>query len=130
MIVLDENFPESQRQLLRGWRYHIHQVGYEVGRKGLKDTEIIPLLFQLRSPTFFSLDTDFYKPQWCHLHYCLVYVNVGQYEAATFIRRFLSHNEYKTKNKRKGRVIRLSHTGISMWRLHAEKEEFLSWVNL
>ena len=57
-------------------------------------------------------------------------MDVGQYEAATFIRRFLSHNEYKTKNKRKGRVIRISHTGISMWRLHAEKEEFLSWVNL
>ena len=38
MIVLDENFPESQRQLLRGWRYHIHQVGYEVGRKGLLGT--------------------------------------------------------------------------------------------
>ncbi len=127
MIVLDENFPESQRQLLRGWRYHIHQVGYEVGRKGLKDTEIIPLLFQLRSPTFFSLDTDFYKPQLCHLHYCLVYVDVGQYEAASFIRRFLSHNEYKTKNKRKGKVIRLSYTGISRWHLHTKKEEFLSW---
>jgi hypothetical protein len=94
----------------------------------LKDTEIIPLLFQLRTPTFFSLDSDFYKPKLCHLRYCLVFVDVGQYEAATFIRRFLSHSEYKTKNKRKGRVIRISHSGISMWRLHAEKEEFLSWV--
>jgi hypothetical protein len=129
MIVLDENFPESQRQLLRGWRFRIHQVGYEVGRKGLKDTEIIPLLFQLRSPTFFSLDSDFYKPKLCHSRYCLVYVDVGQYEAATFIRRFLSHSEYKTKNKRKGEVIRVSQTGISMWRLHAEKEEFYNWGN-
>jgi len=127
MIVLDENFPESQRQLLRGWRFRIHQVGYEVGRKGLKDPEIIPLLFQLRSPTLFTLDSDFYKSKLCHLRYCLVYVDVGQYEAATFIRRFLNHSEYKTKNKRKGRVIRISHTGISAWRLHAEEEAFFSW---
>ena len=129
MIVLDENFPESQRQLLRGWRFHIHQVGYEVGRKGLTDVEIIPLLLQLRSPTFFTLDSDFYKPKLCHSRYCLVHVDVGQYEAATFIRRFLSHSKYNTKNKRKGGVMRVSHTGISMWRLHAEKEEFYNWEN-
>jgi hypothetical protein len=68
MIVLDENFPESQRQLLRGWRFRIHQVGYEVGRKGLKDTEIIPLLFQLRTPTFFPLILIFINPN------CAIYV--------------------------------------------------------
>ena len=44
MIVIDENFPESQRQLLRGWRIPIRQIGYEVGRKGMKDDEIIALL--------------------------------------------------------------------------------------
>ena len=45
MIILDENFPESQRQLLRGWRVLIRQMGYEVGRKGMQDEEIIPFLF-------------------------------------------------------------------------------------
>ncbi len=127
MIVLDENFPESQRQILRGWGFRIHQVGYEVGRKGLKDSEIIPLLLQLHFPTFFSLDVDFYKPKLCHSRFCLVYMDVDQYEAASFIRRFLKHSEYKTKNKRKGRVLRISHIGISEWRLHAEKEEFIHW---
>jgi hypothetical protein len=129
MIVLDENFPESQRQLLRRWGFRIHQVGYEVGRKGLKDNEIIPLLFQLRFPTFFSLDSDFYKPKYCHSRCCLVYVNVSQSEAAYFIRRFLKHSEYETKNKRRGSVLRISHIGISVWRLHSEKEEFINWVN-
>lgn len=55
MIILDENFPESQRLLLKGWRIRIRQIGYEVGRKGLKDPEIIPLLLQLNRPTFFLL---------------------------------------------------------------------------
>jgi hypothetical protein len=44
MIVLDENFPESQRQLLRGWRVPARQIGYDVGRKGLKDDQVIPFL--------------------------------------------------------------------------------------
>lgn len=42
MIILDENFPESQRQLLRGWRVPLRQIGYEVGRKGMQDEKILP----------------------------------------------------------------------------------------
>lgn len=52
MILLDENFPDSQRQLLRSWRIRPQQIGYETGRKGMQDEEIIPLLHQLRRPTF------------------------------------------------------------------------------
>jgi len=42
MIILDENFPESQRQLLRGWQVPIRQIGYEIDRKGMQDEEVIP----------------------------------------------------------------------------------------
>ena len=38
MILLDENFPESQRQLLRGWRIPVRQIGVETGRKGMTDS--------------------------------------------------------------------------------------------
>lgn len=127
MIILDENFPESQRQLLRGWRVPIRQVGYEVGRKGLKDNEIVPLALQLRSPTFFSLDSDFYKPKLCHSHYCFVYVDAVQYESAFFVRRLLRHKAFDTYKKRKGHVIRLSHVGIMSWFLNADSEKFTSW---
>lgn len=34
----------------------MRQIGYDVGRQGLKDSEIIPLLLQWRRATFFSLD--------------------------------------------------------------------------
>lgn len=47
MIILDENFPGSQRQLLQGWRISFKQVAFEIGREGLKDDKIIPLLHQL-----------------------------------------------------------------------------------
>jgi hypothetical protein len=40
--VLDENIIDNQRRQLMSWRMRIHQIGFEVGRKGMKDREIIP----------------------------------------------------------------------------------------
>jgi hypothetical protein len=129
MILLDENFPESQRQLLRGWRIRPQQVGYETGRKGMQDEEIIPFLHQLRRPTFFTLDDDFYQRDLCHAGYCLVFINGGQYEAASFVRRILRHRQFNTQAKRMGTVMRVSHIGITVWYLHAEEEVFVEWTD-
>jgi hypothetical protein len=54
MNLLDENVREDQRSLLRTWGLPIQQIGSDVGRKGMKDEEIIPLLHTLRDVTFFS----------------------------------------------------------------------------
>ena len=127
MTVLDENYPESQRELLRAWRIPIRQIGYEVGHKGLQDDEILPLLLRLRRPTFFSLDFDFYRPHLRHARYCLVVITAGQYEAASFTRRLLQHPEFDTEAKRLGAVLRVSHVGVTVWSHHAESEEHYSW---
>ncbi len=127
MIILDENFPNSQCQLLKGWRISFKQIAFGIGNEGMKDDAIIPLLHQLSQPTFFTLDADFFKPRLCHAKYCLVYVNVAQYEAATFVRRALSHEEFNTKAKRMGSVVGISHQGLSVWYLHAEEKVKFSW---
>lgn len=59
MNVLDENIIDNQRRQLMSWRMRIHQIGFEVGRKGMKDREVIPFLHQLKQPTFFTRDDDF-----------------------------------------------------------------------
>lgn len=127
MNILDENIPESQRQLLRSWRIQIRQIGHEVGRQGMKDEKIIPFLHKFRRPTFFTRDLGFYDRRLCHAKYCLVCLAVNQYEAASFIRRFLRHPGFNTQAKRMGNVMRVSHRGIRMWRLHGEEEEELRW---
>ena len=76
MNVLDENVIDSQRQLLRHWRFAMRHMGYDVGRQGMKDQEIIALLHRLRRPTFFTRDEDFYARRLCHARYCLVYMKV------------------------------------------------------
>jgi hypothetical protein len=128
VIILDENFPESQRQLLRGWRVSIRQIGYEVGRKGMQDEEIIPLLLRRRHSTFFTLDLGLYRRQLCHVRYGLVCMDVGQYEAAAFVRRLLRHREFDTEAKRMAAVIRVTQRGLAVWHLHAEEEVHLEWL--
>jgi len=94
--ILDENILESQRQLLRSQRVSVRQVGLDVGRKGMKDDEVMPLLHTLRRPTFFTRDLGFYDRGLCHPRYCLICMAVGQYEIAAFVRRLLRHSAFDT----------------------------------
>lgn len=127
MNVLDENILESQRQLLRGWRVPVRQIGHELGHKGMQDEELIPFLLTLRRPTLFTRDLGFYDRALCHLRYSVVVLAVGQYEAAHFVRRLLRHSDFATQGGRMGAILRRMHTGLAVWRLHAERELRLPW---
>ena len=127
MNILDENIPDDQRQLLHSWRIRVRQIGHEVGYQGMKDEEIIPILHRLGPVTFFTHDEGFYHRHLCHANYCLVCLAVSQYEAASFIRRFLRHPAFNARAKRMGKVIRVSHIGMRSWQLHIEKEGELAW---
>lgn len=127
MNLLDENISDDQRQLLRSWRVLTRQIGQDVGRKGILDDAIPPLLHQLTKPTFFTRDDGFYHRTLCHPNHCLVYLAVGESEVATFVRRFLRHPAFATFTLRRGTVARVSHTGVSVWRLHHAAEEEVPW---
>ncbi len=127
MNILDENIPRNQRELLISWRVSIRQIGYDTGRKGIQDDEIIPLLHQLRRPTFFTRDSDFFDRRLCHQRYCLVYMDVDKYEASLFVRRVLRHPKLDTQAKRMGAVIRVSRRGLSLYRLRTGELTFLDW---
>jgi len=127
MNLLDENVREDQRGLLLRWGIPVHQVGVDVGRKGMKDEEIIPFLHTLRDATFFTRDTGFYDRRLCHPRYCLVCLVVGKEEVAFFLRRVLRHPEVGAKAKRMGAVIRVSHAGLSIWRRSTGKELRINW---
>ena len=126
MIVLDENIPEDQRLLLRSWRIRAYQVGRDVGRAGIKDEQIIPLLLRLRRPTFFTRDLGFFDAKLSHARYGIASLAVGPDEAASFVRRILRHPSFHTQAKRLGRVMRVSQMGIRVFQ-HGGKEETLTW---
>jgi len=127
MNILDENISKNQRQLLESWRISIRQIGVNAGNSGMKDREIISFLQQIRRPTFFTRDDDFFKPQLCHARYGIVYLDVEKYETAFFIRRLLKHKEFNTQAKRIGNVVRVSDAGLACWRLHVREEIHFKW---
>ena len=127
MIILDENIPRTQRELLEQWRIRVRQIGVDVGRRGVKDEGIIPLLLRHRRSTFFTRDEDFYDPRICHRQYCVVYLAVDKYEAAIFVRRVLRHPQFDTQAKRMGAVVRVSSAGYSLWRLYVGREKHVDW---
>ena len=129
MNVLDENIPDEQREILLHRRIAVRHIGRDIGWKGMKDDEIIPFLLRLHRPTFFTRDSDFYRRTWCHARYCLVVMDVKEIEAATHVRRLLRHPDLRTWVQRMGMVIRLSPAGLTAWRLHAERELRLGWVD-
>ncbi len=127
MNILDENVPASQQALLRNKGIVLRQIGEGLGRKGMKDDEIIPLLHELDRPTFFTLYSDFYDRRLCHAGYCLVHLEVEEEMVAEYVRRLLRHRELNTKAKRMGCVIRVVPTGLALWRIQQDEIGHLPW---
>ena len=127
MIILDENVPESQGQLLRSWRIRALLIGRDISEKGIKDDRLAKFLLKQSYPTFFTRDEGFYDRKLCHAGYCLVYLAVRPNESALFVRRVLRSPHFNMRAKRLGAVIRVSSAGLQVWRLREEREVFLSW---
>lgn len=127
MIILDENIPESQWQLLRSWRIRALLIGRDISEKGIQDDRLSGFLIAQRRPTFFTRDAGFFDRKLCHAGYCLVHLAVRPNESAWFVRRCLRHPQLNTRARRLGSVIRVSSAGMYVWRLRETREIFLPW---
>jgi hypothetical protein len=103
------------------WGVHLVQIGHDVGRKGMLDEAIISLLRAIRRPTLVSRDADFFDKSLCSRQYCLVWLDVRPDEVADYVRRLLRHANFKTWSQRRGRVVRVSATGITAWAIRAAR---------
>ena len=127
MLVLDENLPAGQRRLLRSWRIRFRAIGVDLAAWGAEDAALLPILHHLPRPTFFSLDSDFYRPDWAHERYSLVWLDVRRLEAAAFIRRFLRHPAFDSQARRMGTVVRVHADGLSYWHLGKRLPNSVPW---
>ncbi len=128
MIILDEQILRQQRELLFRWRIRVRQIGFNIGRAGIQDEEIIPLLLRNKSATFFTRDAGFCDPALCHNHYCLVHLPIDKSEVATYVRRVLRHPQLDTQRKRIGKLIRASRRGLVVWQRNVQGEVHYSWA--
>jgi hypothetical protein len=91
-------------------------VGVDIAVAGTKDEGLVPLLHRLAAPAFFSLDQDFFRPDWAHRNYAPVWLDAADDRAAEFIRRFIRHALSETQAKRMGVVGRVHAPGVVHWR--------------
>ena len=127
MTLLDENILAGQRVILDATGVAVRQIGYDFASKGLKDDDIVVMLRSQNGVTFFTRDIGFYSPALRHARYCVVALAVAQNEVSVFVRRFLRHPQFNTKSKRLGAVVRISHTGIWLFRLRSQSELHVRW---
>jgi hypothetical protein len=127
MNVLDENIRDDQRVHLRQWGIRFRQIGKEISRPGIQDDNVLPLLHHLKRPTLFSQDEDFFKREFCHEAYCLVWLDVKHVEAAFYIRRFLRQPNFRAKALRMGKVARAHAGGVAYWEAGKERRASIKW---
>ena len=120
MYLLDENITKDQKELLEKWRYNVRKISVDVATKGIKDTQIITLLQQLHGVLFLTRDTDFFKHNYCHPNYCIVYLDVEKNETVWFIRKFLRHPDFNTSAKRLGKIVKVNQTLIQFYTLKSK----------
>ncbi len=127
MHVLDENMDDAYLGALEHLGIRAQKVGKSVGRKGITDENVIPLLHRLRSVTFFTRDKDYKRSRLCHDRYCLVYLDVEKAKTIEFIHRVLRHPAFRTWAQRRGKLIWVRLTGMRVWQVNVQTPEDIPW---
>lgn len=128
MNLLDYNITADQVELLVKARVHFRRIGFDVGRPEWDDQqELLRYLHRMRRITLFTRDLGFFRSEFCHPNYCIAVINFPAREAASAIRRFLRHPEFKTKALRCGKVVRLSPRVITWWQVGNDHQQHLIW---
>lgn len=126
MTLLDENMPHGRQMIQLG--IALRQVGYEWGRKGMSDEEILAVLRGKRRTTFLTCDQGLYRRPNCHPNYCIVLLAVPPMDVVDYARRFLRHPLFRTFADRQGKVIRVQPTGFTYWERNAAHEVEVDWT--
>ncbi len=127
MIVVDENVTAPQRDLLTTWKIRFRQIGRDVGRVGMTDQDIVPLLRKIRPATLFTKDLGLYRRELRDPRFAIVCLAVNEDETASFVRRFLAHPRFRTHAMRLGRLFLVSSEAIRVWAPLASREGMVGW---
>lgn len=129
-IIVDEQLGRTEVLLpLKRWitAQKIESLRpYEV----IKDDRVLQILWELKRPTFVTIDSGFYDKRHCDRRYCLVYfvlTSLEQNQLPDLLRQLLRLPEFETKAARMGKVVRVSKTDVRYWHLKADEEHRFEW---
>ena len=105
----------------------LRQVGFEWGRKGMSDGEILAHLRREKRVTFVTFDAHFYRREYCHAGYCLVQLAIPPGQVAYYAKRFFRRRSFRTFAARQAKVVRVQPTGVVCWEQNAPREIEIAW---
>ena len=94
---------------------------------GTSDENLLPVLLELAEPTFCTLDRHFFRRDWVHPAYALVWLDVPNDTVALFIRRYLKHSAFDVNAKRLGTAARVRASGLRFWRNGQADLQAVAW---
>jgi hypothetical protein len=121
MIVFDENVHQQRlMDAVAGW-YRGRVLSITTLRPGtlIKDEAIPSLLHRVRQPTFITTNVDdFWRRVPAHPRYSIVGIVLPHeqlHEMPDLLRRLFRLPEFKTKARRMGKVVRVSHRQLQYY---------------
>jgi len=96
----------------------------------IKDERVPQLLWELRQPTFVTIDAHFWDKSRCDPRYCILYFNLRteqQSQLPGLLRRLFRSPDFKTKKVRMGKVVKVGFTDVEYWKLGDNLLHTLAW---
>ena len=96
----------------------------------VKDERVPSILRTIRTPTFITIDHQFWNPRRRDRAYCIVYFDLRtdeQGDIPMLLRRLLRLPEFRTRAARMGKVARVSRDQVRWWQVGDESEHAVQW---
>lgn len=129
-FILDEQLdPRGVRLPLE--RRHKTQLLAELRpRERILDDRVPEILLTLPTPTFLTIDQDFWDRNLCHPNYCILYFALRDKEQKRLpglLSRLLRLSEFRRRAERMGKVANVGPTGVGYWEFQETTLRVIPW---
>ena len=129
-LVLDDQLGASEvlgpiRKLIQAVRLRDLRPGERI-----LDDRVPGVLLSLKDPMFITIDQGFWDRRYLHPGYCILYFALRDEQQELLpelLRRTLRARDFKTRAARRGKIGRVSRSGIDYWRLRSAVLHRVPW---
>ncbi len=129
-IILDEQLGASELVVpLQKW-FKVRRLKDILPHQTILDDRIPQILLSLSSPTFLTIDRDFWDRRLCNPGYGILYFAIPDFrqeELAISLKKLLRLRRFRSKVARAGKVIRVSATKIEFWEFQKNRLHRMPW---
>ena len=96
----------------------------------VRDDRVPEILLTLQSPTFVTIDQDFWDVRLCHPDYCILYFALRDDQQEILpglLRTLLRRQEFRSRATRMGKVARVGTKAVAYWEFRVRLLKSIQW---